>query len=164
MNKEKNEFEIEKALKFACSANFGSLSQNFMCQSVSAIEPNEAICLVCNDTLSIVIDTLKTNKTGCVQIVDKDDKLVGIFSERDWIIKVAPEQVSLDEKVELFMTANPMTIKMDATLAFAINLMSKGGFRHLPIIDNENVPVGMLSVKNIIDYLANEALEALLEF
>lgn len=162
MNKKK--FEIEDALKNACSRDeFGSLSQSFMCQSVGQIDPNPPICVNSNENLKNVLKTLKTNKTGCVQITDSSDVLIGIFSERDWILKISDEKEDLNSKISDFMTKNPQAVKMDTPVAYAINLMSKGGFRHIPVVDDENSPVGMLSVKNIIDFLANEALDALLE-
>lgn len=163
MKGSKEEFNVEKALKYACNLEFGPLSGSFLCQSIGCIDPNDAVCLNVNTTLEIVIEKLKENKIGCIQIVNDDDELAGIFSERDWILKVANKGQSLDESVEKFMTKDPITVDMLSPIAYAINLMSSGGFRHLPIVDADKYPVGMLSVKNILDYLAESALSALLK-
>jgi CBS domain-containing protein len=70
--------------------------------------------------------------------------------------------------VKDFMTASPITERPDASLAFALNLMSNGGFRHIPIVDQDKMPIGVLSVKDVIDHIVakmvqaiNEAVEAL---
>lgn len=163
MENTKKEYEIEKALKFACNSDFGPLAGSFMCQSIGCIDPNDAVSLNKSSTLAEVVDTLKIHKTGCIQLVNDKDELKGIFSERDWILKIANKGLSLNDGIEKYMTKDPVTITMEASIAYAINLMSSGGFRHLPIVDGDNSPVGMLSVKNILDHMANSALTELMD-
>ena len=51
------------------------------------------------------------------------------------------------------MTPDPETLPLDAAIAFALNLMGEGAFRHLPLVNDEGRPVGMLSVKHIVQHL-----------
>jgi CBS domain-containing protein len=51
------------------------------------------------------------------------------------------------------MTRNPESLTPDDPIAFAMQLMSVGGFRHVPLVDSDGRPVGILSVKDIVDYL-----------
>ena len=51
------------------------------------------------------------------------------------------------------MTPDPETLPLDAAIAFALNLMGEGAFRHLPLVNDEGRPVGMLSVKQIVQHL-----------
>jgi CBS domain-containing protein len=55
--------------------------------------------------------------------------------------------------VEEFMTPNPQTLTPDAKIAFAIQRMDQGGYRHLPIVDAQGTPIGVISVRDILAYL-----------
>ena len=52
-----------------------------------------------------------------------------------------------------FMKVAPLTLRPDDLLDTAIQEIAQGGFRHIPITDKDNIPLGMLSVRNIISYL-----------
>ena len=71
---------------------------------------------------------------------------------------------SLDAPAAGLMTRNPVTLPPDGSIAFALNLMSQGGFRHLPIVDQDRIPLGVISVKDVIDYLVEAYTTALLDF
>jgi CBS domain-containing protein len=62
------------------------------------------------------------------------------------------------------MTKDPIAQTPDITVAFALNLMSQGGFRHLPLVDERNIPVGILSVKDMMDFIVGSFVEGLLNF
>ena len=101
-----------------------------------------------------VLQLMNENSIGCVGIV-KDGRLVGIFSERDALLKLGNDATSLGEyPISEFMTANPKTLKADAKLAFAVRHMDQGGFRHLPIVSETNELVGVVSVRDILRYVA----------
>jgi CBS domain-containing protein len=96
---------------------------------------------------------MKEHRIGCV-LVEDGGKLVGIFTERDILAKLVgtgydPAKVQVDG----VMTRNPETLTPDDPIAFAMQLMSVGGFRHVPLVDPDRRPVGILSVKDIVDYL-----------
>ena len=104
--------------------------------------------------IEIAIDLMLSCNTGYVLVVS-DDELAGIFTERDVLVKV-PNDVSggLPElPVSDFMKAKPQTASAQDSLDTAILYMAKGGYRHLPIIDAENRPVGVVSVRDIISHL-----------
>ena len=97
---------------------------------------------------------MKEYRVGCV-LVEGEGKLLGIFTERDILTKLVgtgydPAKVQVDE----VMTRDPETLTSDDPIAFAMQRMSVGGFRHVPLVDPNGRPVGILSVKDIVDYLA----------
>jgi len=97
---------------------------------------------------------MKEHRVGCV-LVEEADKLVGIFTERDILTKlVGTGYDPAKARVDGAMTRNPETLTPEDPIAFALQRMSVGGFRHVPLIDAEGRPVGILSVKDIVDYLA----------
>jgi signal-transduction protein with cAMP-binding, CBS, and nucleotidyltransferase domain len=96
---------------------------------------------------------MKEHRVGCV-LVEDGRKLIGIFTERDILTKVVgtgydPAHVRVDS----VMTRDPETLTPADPIAFAMQRMSVGGFRHLPLVDSNGQPVGILSVKDIVDYL-----------
>jgi CBS domain-containing protein len=98
---------------------------------------------------------MQKEHVGCVLVVEKG-KLDGIFTERDILMKVVGSGSDIAKtKVEEVMTANPETLQPDDMLAYALNYMHVGGYRHLPVVDEKERPVGVVSVKNVVDYLAD---------
>lgn len=92
---------------------------------------------------------------GCVLVV-RTGQLEGIFTERDLLMKIVGSGRDVSKtKVEEVMTANPEVLQSDDILAFALNYMHVGGYRYVPVVDDRQRPVGILTVKNVIDYLAD---------
>lgn len=111
-------------------------------------------CVTRETSVAEAIRLMQEHHVGCV-LVQEAGRLVGIFTERDVLNKVAgsihdPAQTT----VATVMTADPEALPEDAPISFALNLMSDGGFRHLPLVDEAERPIGMLSVKHVVNYLA----------
>jgi CBS domain-containing protein len=105
---------------------------------------------------------MKEHRVGCV-LVEDGGKLVGIFTERDILTKLVgtgydPAKVAVDG----VMTRDPETLTPEDPIAFALQRMSVGGYRHIPLVDSAGHPVGILSVKDIVDYLAEHFPEEIL--
>ena len=81
-------------------------------------------------------------------IVVEDDRLAGIFTERDIVRALGQDFDAASHRVSNWMTAKPTTITPDATTDDALDLMLKGGFRHLPVLDGERV-VGVVSIRDL---------------
>ena len=159
------EEEIEDKLRQICSRHQVVLDYRFLCQSVSALNPPDPICVQASTSLKTVIELLQQHRIGCVLVVDGASKLTGIFSERDLTLKVAGHPYDLENTaVGTLMTRSPVAQPPNITTAYALNLMSHGGFRHLPLIDPQGVPIAILSVKNVIDALVERLTAELLEF
>ncbi len=104
-------------------------------------------------TIGDAARVMKQNRIGCV-LVEEAGRLVGIFTERDILTKLVgtgydPAAVSVDG----VMTRNPETLSPEDPIAFALQLMSVGGFRHVPLVDAERRILGILSVKDIVEYI-----------
>ena len=100
------------------------------------------------------IDLMIAHKVGYVLIVS-DSVLKGIFGERDVLLKILNKPVGdlTQIPVEHFMKADPQTSKVDDCFDSAILHMARGGYRHIPIVDDQNKLVGMVSIRHIISYL-----------
>ncbi len=112
-------------------------------------------------SLQEVLEKMQANPTkGCVLICDpKSKKLIGIASIRDILLKVAGIVTDLSKTpVKNIMTKNPECLQKDAPLSFALHKMHIGRFRHVPVIDN-GVPVGVVSTRDLIEYLSSDNLK-----
>lgn len=103
------------------------------------------------------IDLLLSKEIGAAPVVE-NGYLRGIFSERDVLNKILNKQVGdLDHiSVTEFMIADPQTAHPEDSLNTAILHMARGGYRHVPIVDAENRPIGMVSIRDVISYLIEE--------
>lgn len=106
-----------------------------------------------NASLSEAAKLMYDNRIGSVMIVDDRGVLVGILTERDLLRLVATNRACKDEPLYAIMTKNPITIGPDASIYDALKKMREYGVRHLPVVDREGKPVGMVSVRDIIDLI-----------
>mgnify|MGYP006099379953 FL=1 len=105
--------------------------------------------------LKNALKLLQQEKQNCLLIVN-DDSLSGILTERDILLKVTGKGYDMDlVTVDEFMTENPETLSPDDPIAYALNKMHIGGFRHVPIVNDSLIPVGLISISNIISTIAD---------
>jgi len=96
----------------------------------------------------------------CALVVDHG-RLVGIFTERDALYKVAHDAARLaDHPVREVMTFNPESLEHDVPIVFALNRMVVGGYRHLPITRDGKL-LGLISVRDILGYLTRQFSDVL---
>lgn len=116
--------------------------------------------VVCNREPYFVRDTatafdaaefMATRNIGAVCVLDADDRLVGIFSERDLLQRVIVERRRDPASVSIrdVMSEPRAMIECDDTPHEALERMEKVGSRHLPVMDNGSF-VGMLSMRDIM--------------
>jgi CBS domain-containing protein len=131
------------------------LERQLLSDHLSALDPKAPLVVAPTVAVREVIDLMVENSIGCVLVVE-DDKIQGVFTERDALLKLNTDyQALLDNPVTDFMTPNPQTLTLDAKIAFAVQRMDQGGYRHLPIVDAEGAPIGVISVRDILAYLTN---------
>ena len=101
------------------------------------------------------LNSLQQEKQNCLLITD-NNKLKGILTERDILLKVTGKGFDLDlVTVDEFMTEDPEYLSPEDPLAYALNKMHIGGFRHVPIVNDLLKPVGLISISNIISTIAD---------
>ena len=106
-------------------------------------------------SLRHVLDTMQNNKQNCILTL-KNDKLGGILTERDILLKVTGKGYDLDLTViDEFITTNPEFVIPEDPLAYALNKMHIGGFRNVPVVNDELYPIGIISITDIIATIAD---------
>jgi CBS domain-containing protein len=106
-----------------------------------------------------VLQKMVDERIGCVMVV-KEELLVGIFSERDALMKINADASRLkDRPVSQYMTSNPVTLEANDRIAFALHKMDVGGYRHIPILFSGKL-VGVISIRDILRYLTERIAAA----
>jgi CBS domain-containing protein len=124
-------------------------------EPISLLQPATPVCADVGTSIGDLVRLMQEHRIGCVLIVSAR-KLAGIFTERDLLLKVVGTVHDLESTpVDDFMTSAPEAMRAIDTVAFALNKMSLGGFRHIPVVDDAGIPVGIVSVKDIVDYIAD---------
>lgn len=108
-------------------------------------------------TAADAISIMREAQHGCV-LVRKESSLVGIFTERDVLTRVVrpgkdPRSVTMKD----VMTPQPVTLSPADPPAYAIHLSAARGFRHLPVVDQEEV-LGFISVRHLLRHIHEDLL------
>jgi CBS domain-containing protein len=136
---------------------------------VSVLRQRRAVTLPPSTTVDAAMKAMLVHNTGAVLIVDEAGRLLGIFSERDLLTRVAGPvvdalgdagltanvpagPVSCARPVSEFMTPNPETVRSTDTLAFVLHKMDAGGYRHLPV-QEPGQPLRMISVRDMLHHI-----------
>ncbi len=115
------------------------------------------------DSVMDAVVMMTERKIGAVIIVDNNAKLAGIFTERDLVNRVVAKGLdAASTPLQKVMTANPDTLGPNDTAMNALELMSARRYRHLPVIDGENV-VGMVSIRDLFNVVKAQLEEDLRE-
>ena len=130
---------------------------------ISSLNPNEPCSVAIGTPVSEVIQLMQDGKFGCVLVVDTRVRLVGLVTERDLLIQILGNGISTaDVIVDDVMTPDPESLHASDPIAFALNHMHLGHYRHVPLVvfaddsgtDEKGYPVGVISSKDITNHLA----------
>jgi CBS domain-containing protein len=116
----------------------------------SVMERKKVLMVAPETTIAEVAKLMAKKKVGAALVV-KDERLVGIFTERDAVYRVIakgrdPERTRLED----VMTPDPNTVTPDESFGYAMLLMHEHGFRHAPVLENDR-PIGMVSARMALD-------------
>lgn len=125
-------------------------------EPISDLSQLHSVVSVAPETvISSAVQLMVDEGVGCL-LVTEDEQLVGLFTERDLLRKVVPNKVDIDATpISGFMTSNPETLRADSPLVFALQRMSVGGYRHVPLVDADGKPVAIVSMRDIVQHIAS---------
>jgi CBS domain-containing protein len=135
----------------------GRLHELILRDPVAQLNAPAPIVLSRTDTVATAIEKMRAKRFGSVIVAD-GDRIRGIFTEHDLVREFGaggrdPARVKLEE----VMTSDPRSIRQGDSLALALNYMAHGGYRHIPVVEDDR-PVGFISIRGILHYLAENAL------
>ena len=109
-----------------------------------------------NETVFSALELLAKHDIGALLVVDKKDKIVGMFSERDYARKASLLGKSAKTtKVKDMMTTTIFYIKPENNLWDCLDIMTKKRTRHLPVIENKEL-IGIVSIGDIVNRIITE--------
>ena len=124
-------------MKIASLRNIKSFKENF---SFGTETPISEIALA-----------LKDKKIGAVPIVDEDNKLLGIVSERDIVSKLVVEAKDADlTTAKEIMTSKIITAKLNDDINYTIDIMKNNNIRHMPVLDANNRLTDFFSIRDFL--------------
>ncbi|CAG4882677.1 Putative signal-transduction protein with CBS domains [Georgfuchsia toluolica] len=122
---------------------FEQLVKDFM-------DPKKVLTLPPEATVSEAAVLMAKKKTGAVMVV-VEERLVGIFTERDALFRVVARELDpVTTRLSEVMTADPKTVGPKMTYGFALVMMQENGFRHAPVVENGK-PIGIVGSRNAFD-------------
>lgn len=129
-----------------------SVEADLLKDRVSVLPSHKPLVLGANATVGEALKSMVAQSVGCLLIV-VDDVLVGIFSERDALLKLGPTGGDChDQPIVKYMTPNPAVVSTSDRIAFALHKMDVGGYRHLPVMKGDR-PVSVISIRDILRYV-----------
>jgi CBS domain-containing protein len=129
------------------------MEQELQTEQVSHLDLTGFSYVASGTSVRATVTKMRQEKRNVCLITD-NNKLIGIFTDRDVLRKVAADSETLDGPVDAVMTADPITIPPTSSAAHALGLMDANHFRNLPAVDADGTIVGNMTHQSIINYLA----------
>ncbi|MDQ4139457.1 MAG: CBS domain-containing protein [Bacteroidota bacterium] len=115
--------------------------------NIYSIDPNRTVF----DGLELMME-----KNLSALLVIENGKFIGIFTERDYARKVILKgKASKETLIREVMSEHPITVTSDATVEDCMKLMTDRQFRHLPVVDNNEL-VGIVSIGDLVKFIIEE--------
>lgn len=134
-----------------------SFDARLLKEPLTVVPTRPPLVFEAGQSVKVAMQAMQQRHRGCI-LITRDgtlrSPLIGIFTERDILLRVIdsgnnPADVPLSE----VMTTDPESLPFDARLAWALNMMAVGGYRHLPITDSNGWPTAVLAVRDIVEFL-----------
>ncbi|MCP4252510.1 MAG: CBS domain-containing protein [Candidatus Scalindua sp.] len=127
--------------------------------NVEEIMSKRLITVKLDDTLKVVNEIFDNVNIHHLLVVESD-KLFGVISDRDMLKALSPnigtivemnrDTITLNKKVHQIMTSEPVTLALDADISDAIEIFNNHDISCIPVVDDKNKPVGIISWRDII--------------
>jgi len=134
----------------------GDVGREILLTRLSELKRNTgAVTVAADATVSQAVALMKKKRVSAVMVVDrkKPRRLIGLFTERDFLDRALGAKGFGRLKVGKVMTRDPEALSPKDSVAYALNKMNVGRYRHVPLVDGDGVPVGMISARDLIDLI-----------
>ncbi len=131
--------------------------------TIATLGPAEPICLREHATVHEAVQQMQARRQAGVLVVDGQGRLIGIFTERDVLNRVVGRGADVRQtRLAAVMTANPEALTITQRVAYAVHCMEVAGYRTIPLVDGDRRPIGVVTVSDVIRWLAHLFPEAVL--
>jgi signal-transduction protein with cAMP-binding, CBS, and nucleotidyltransferase domain len=123
---------------------------------VSHLPPRPHATVDIEDAMWKVVAEMKAKGRGAV-LVEENGALVGIFTERDLLGRIDhADPLWSHVIIKDVMTPHPMVIRPEDSLFEALRRLTAGKRRHLPIVDAQGKVLGLISIRDILGFIASK--------
>jgi CBS domain-containing protein len=119
---------------------------------VKDVPPGPLLSVDPDTSLAELAKRMRVGNADSVAIMS-DARLVGIVTERDLVRAIAEGLDPQQTRAALVMTADPATVTPDEDVAVVALKMMRLGIRHLPVVDAEGSPIGLISASDLVAVL-----------
>ena len=122
-------------------------------ETVSELDSPPGVRVGPSATVREAIALMQQHRTGCVLVCD-EKKLLGIFTEKDYVQRVLGARRDLDTPISECMSAKPVTVRSSDSIATLVQRIHRGRYRRIPVVSESGEVVGCVSVRNLVHHLA----------
>ncbi|HEX6386642.1 MAG TPA: CBS domain-containing protein [Anaerolineae bacterium] len=130
-----------------------SLEQELQAEKVAHLDLSGFCQLSSGTTVRDGLEKMRQAGHNVALVIDNNN-LIGVFTDRDVLRKVATAPKTWDQPVDEVMTPNPVTVSPDSSAADALWLMDDRHFRNLPVVHQDGTILGNMTHRAVIEYLA----------
>ncbi|NOX20208.1 MAG: CBS domain-containing protein [Nitrospirae bacterium] len=118
-------------------------------------KPREVFTVRKDKSVAYAVKFMSDHNIGALLVVDENDKLVGMFTERD-VVHCTAKGIDLDsEPVENVMSKDLITFSPDDDISVAVQMVAEKKKRHLPVLEGDKI-VGLINYRDVVSYLLPE--------
>jgi CBS domain-containing protein len=131
--------------------------------TLAVLTAPEPLCVTGSRPVKDVVAEMVARRQAGALIVDDAGRLVGIFTERDVLLRVVgPGLDASRTPIAQVMTADPKALTLHDRVAYALHSMAVAGYRTVPIVDAAGRPTGVITATDVLRWLADLFPEAVL--
>lgn len=136
------------------------VERSVMSDPVFELKPKPPVTISVRALLGDAVQLMVDKEIGAVLVTDDQNRLAGILTERDYLMRVVGLMGDYARQpLQSVMTTDLETVSSNDTIAYAIQKMDIGGYRHLPVVD-DGLPVGIISVRDVIRHVTRLCKDA----
>ena len=133
-----------------------SVERDLQREKITSVDLSAYLAVRPDVTIQETIAEMRSKRIGAVLVQDDDGRLIGIFTERDVLKKIATEERTLSQSISSVMTVDPETLTTDDVVGDVLRLMNSGDYRNVPVLNNEdNTVAGNFSQEALIRFLTD---------
>lgn len=122
--------------------------------TVSDLQTQPHMCVTTTTPVRETMKLMTGRQISCV-LVEEDDRLVGVFGDRDVLDRVALEYDDvIDQPVSNVMSRDPVFVRADESAAKVLAIMAISGYRHVPVVDLQGKTIGIVSPQRVARFLS----------
>lgn len=121
---------------------------------VAEVAQREVVRSSPDERVGPLIERMRELRRGNLLIESPDGKLVGIFTENDLLHRIDLDASDWrEQRIGDVMTAEPVTVLQNHSIAAVMRRMEKGGFRHVPVVDASGRALGVVSIRDLLRHV-----------